>query len=76
MRKYCVDRIENVMMHGRKEGEAQKVAIARLSARKEQMRLAILDEPSSVLDPCAEYERNKNIMERVGDATKKGGDKS
>jgi len=50
-------------------GEAQKVAIARLFAKKEQMQIAILDEPSSALDPRAEYELNKNIMNRVGDAT-------
>ena len=33
------------------------------------MQIAILDEPSSALDPRAEYELNKNIMNRVGDAT-------
>lgn len=49
-------------------GEAQKVAIARLFAKKERMRIAILDEPSSALDPRAEYELNKNIMKHVGDA--------
>ncbi|MDE6567084.1 MAG: ABC transporter ATP-binding protein/permease, partial [Lachnospiraceae bacterium] len=50
-------------------GEAQKVAIARLFAKKERMQIAILDEPSSALDPRAEYELNRNIMNRVGDAT-------
>lgn len=50
-------------------GEAQKVAIARLFAKKERMQIAILDEPSSALDPRAEYELNQNIMNRVGDAT-------
>ena len=50
-------------------GEAQKVAIARLFAKKERMRIAVLDEPSSALDPRAEYELNKNIMNHVGDAT-------
>ncbi len=50
-------------------GEAQKVAIARLFAKKEQMQIAMLDEPSSALDPRAEYELNKNIMNQVGDAT-------
>lgn len=39
-------------------GEAQKVAIARLFARKNRMQIAILDEPSSALDPRAEYELN------------------
>ncbi len=50
-------------------GEAQKVAIARLFAKKERMQIAVLDEPSSALDPRAEYELNRNIMQRVGDAT-------
>lgn len=50
-------------------GEAQKIAIARLFAEKDRIRIAILDEPSSALDPRAEYELNKNIMERAGDAT-------
>lgn len=50
-------------------GEAQKVAIARLFAKKRQMQIAVLDEPSSALDPRAEYELNKNMMGRVGDAT-------
>ncbi|MCH5269051.1 MAG: ABC transporter ATP-binding protein [Lachnospiraceae bacterium] len=50
-------------------GEAQKVAIARLFAKKERMHIAILDEPSSALDPRAEYELNKNILNQAGDAT-------
>ncbi len=50
-------------------GEAQKVAIARLFAKKKRMQIAILDEPSSALDARAEYELNKNIMNQVGDAT-------
>lgn len=50
-------------------GEAQKVAIARLFAGEKKMQIAILDEPSSALDPRAEYELNKNIMDRTGDAT-------
>lgn len=50
-------------------GEAQKVAIARLFAKKERMHIAILDEPSSALDPRAEYELNKNILNKAGDAT-------
>lgn len=50
-------------------GEAQKVAIARLFAKKERMHIAILDEPSSALDPKAEYELNQNILNRAGDAT-------
>lgn len=50
-------------------GEAQKVAIARLFAKKERMHIAILDEPSSALDPKAEYELNQNILKKAGDAT-------
>lgn len=50
-------------------GEAQKVAIARLFAKKERMHIAILDEPSSALDPKAEYELNQNILSKAGDAT-------
>lgn len=50
-------------------GEAQKVAIARLFAKKERMHIAILDEPSSALDPKAEYELNQNILNKAGDAT-------
>lgn len=50
-------------------GEAQKVAIARLFAKKERMHIAILDEPSSALDPKAEYELNRNILNKAGDAT-------
>lgn len=50
-------------------GEAQKVAIARMFAKKERMHIAILDEPSSALDPKAEYELNRNIMKKAGDAT-------
>lgn len=57
---------EGVQLSG---GEAQKVAIARLFAKKGKMQIAILDEPSSALDPRAEYELNKNILNRVGDAT-------
>ncbi len=50
-------------------GEAQKVAIARLFAKKERMHIAILDEPSSALGPKAEYELNQNILNRAEDAT-------
>lgn len=46
-------------------GEAQKVAIARMFAKKEKMAVAILDEPSSALDPKAEYTLNKNMMDKA-----------
>lgn len=40
-------------------GESQKVAISRVFARPYD--LIIMDEPSSALDPVAEYELNKSI---------------
>jgi ATP-binding cassette subfamily B protein len=48
-------------------GEFQKIAIARVFAADFQV--AILDEPSSSLDPIAEYTLYKSIMERCRDAT-------
>lgn len=50
-------------------GEAQKVAIARMFAKTGELSIAILDEPSSALDPYAEYKLNKNMMESAKDAT-------
>lgn len=41
-------------------GEAQKIAIARVFARKPD--IVILDEPSSALDPIAEYNMYKNMI--------------
>ena len=41
-------------------GEAQKVAIARVFVRPYE--LIIMDEPSSALDPMAEYELNHSIL--------------
>lgn len=57
---------EGTMLSG---GESQKVAISRLFARENNIGIAILDEPSSALDPKAEYILNKNMMEKSGDAT-------
>ena len=48
-------------------GEAQKVAIARVFARPYE--LIIMDEPSSALDPVAEYELNQAILEYAADKT-------
>lgn len=42
-------------------GESQKVAVARTFVKDSPMK--IFDEPSSALDPIAEYELFKNIME-------------
>ncbi len=44
-------------------GEAQKAAIARMFIR--DIPIAILDEPSSALDPIAEYRLNKSMLENV-----------
>ena len=48
-------------------GENQKVSTARLFARKYEM--AILDEPSSALDPIAEYNLNKAMIEAANRKT-------
>lgn len=48
-------------------GEAQKVAVARIFARP--VDLMIMDEPSSALDPMAEYELNHTILEYAKDKT-------
>lgn len=48
-------------------GEAQKVAIARVFAHAYD--LIIMDEPSSALDPIAEYELNRHIKEFSKDKT-------
>lgn len=44
-------------------GESQKAAIARIFMR--DMPIAILDEPSSALDPIAEYRLNKSMMQNA-----------
>ena len=48
-------------------GEGQKVAIARVFARP--FDIIIMDEPSSALDPIAEYELNQSVMEDARDKT-------
>ena len=55
---------EGVMLSG---GEAQKVAIAR--AFYQDTDLIILDEPSSALDPNAEYELNRALYDYAEDKT-------
>lgn len=49
--------VEGVGLSG---GENQKVSVARLFARDFQ--IAVLDEPSSALDPVAEYEMYENLI--------------
>jgi ATP-binding cassette subfamily B protein len=49
-------------------GESQKVAIARLFAKPGKLPLAILDEPSSALDPRAEYALNTAMAEKAKDS--------
>lgn len=44
-------------------GESQKVAITRMFMR--DMPIAIFDEPSSALDPIAEYRLNKSMLENA-----------
>lgn len=48
-------------------GENQKVSAARLFAR--DFELAILDEPSSALDPVAEYKMYENLVQATKDKT-------
>ncbi|MBR6682269.1 MAG: ABC transporter ATP-binding protein [Clostridia bacterium] len=48
-------------------GEQQKIAIARVFAKN--CDLMILDEPSSALDPIAEYKLNQAITEKTKDKT-------
>ena len=48
-------------------GESQKVAIARVFARP--FELIIMDEPSSALDPVAEYALNRAILKYAADKT-------
>lgn len=48
-------------------GENQKVSAARLFAR--EFEIAILDEPSSALDPIAEYKMYENLIDITKDKT-------
>lgn len=48
-------------------GEAQKTAVARMFAR--DFDIAVLDEPSSALDPVAEYKMYENLIEATRDKT-------
>ena len=48
-------------------GENQKVSAARLFAR--DFEIAILDEPSSALDPIAEYKMYENLIDVTKDKT-------
>ncbi|MGN0596210.1 MAG: ABC transporter ATP-binding protein [Ruminiclostridium sp.] len=50
-------------------GEAQKVAVARMFLKNGAPAISILDEPSSALDPVAEYTLNTNMMANAGDST-------
>ena len=53
---------DGVMLSG---GEAQKAPIARIFMR--DVSIAVLDEPSSALDPIAEYRLNKNMLENAAE---------
>lgn len=48
-------------------GEQQKIAVARMFAKNYD--LAILDEPSSALDPVAEYKMYENLVEATKEKT-------
>ncbi|MBP5610358.1 MAG: ABC transporter ATP-binding protein, partial [Clostridia bacterium] len=48
-------------------GEAQKIAIARVFARPYE--LIVMDEPSSALDPIAEYKINRSIIRQAESKT-------
>ncbi len=48
-------------------GEAQKTAVARMFARR--FDIAILDEPSSALDPIAEYNMYENLVNATQNKT-------
>lgn len=48
-------------------GEAQKTAVARMFARR--FDIAILDEPSSALDPIAEYNMYENLVKATQNKT-------
>ncbi|MBO5198892.1 MAG: ABC transporter ATP-binding protein [Lachnospiraceae bacterium] len=48
-------------------GESQKVAIARVFAK--DYPIIIMDEPSSALDPMAEYNLNQSILHHTNDKT-------
>lgn len=55
-----------IMLSG---GESQKVAISRMFLKEECAPVMILDEPSSALDPIAEFTLNKNMMENAEGST-------
>ena len=55
---------DGMMLSG---GEAQKVALARVMCG--EFGLLLLDEPSSALDPIAEYKMNKMILDAAGGTT-------
>ncbi len=48
-------------------GEAQKIAISRVFSK--DYPIVIMDEPSSALDPLAEYNLNQSILHSTGDKT-------
>ncbi len=56
---------EGTMLSG---GETQKVSIARMFAKNNDISLAILDEPSSALDPLSEATLTKNMMDNAKEA--------
>ncbi len=55
---------DGIMLSG---GEAQKIALARVMSK--EFGLLLLDEPSSALDPIAEYKMNQVILSAANKAT-------
>ena len=55
---------EEVEYRGLSGGEWQRLALARSFMKIKEADLLILDEPSSALDPQAEYEIFKNLLNR------------
>ena len=63
------DNDEHFAMQAPSGGQWQRIALARSFTKIKEADLLILDEPSSALDPQAEYEVFKTIMELRKDKT-------
>jgi ABC-type dipeptide/oligopeptide/nickel transport system ATPase subunit len=63
--KYMPNKVYNEEFHSRSlsGGQWQRIALARTFMKIKEADLLILDEPSSALDPQAEYQVFKSLME-------------